>query len=56
MPKIDAWDFTRLRDGKVELRHLRCKILGIEPEKLLSEADINVRVAEYASELKFKST
>lgn len=29
IPRIDAWDFARYRDGKVELRHLRSKILGL---------------------------
>ena len=32
LPRIDAWDFAQLRDGKVELRHLRCKVIGIHPD------------------------
>lgn len=47
IPRIDAWDFAKLRDNKVELRHLRMKALGMPRESLLNMNDIDERVADY---------
>ena len=56
IPRIDAWDFCRYRDGKVELRHLRSKVLGLPKDWLVSLEDINQRVAEYEREIAWKKT
>ena len=50
IPRIDAWDFCRYRDGKVELRHLRSKIIGL-PKDLVTLEDIDQRVAELKREI-----
>lgn len=47
IPRIDAFDFALFRDGKIELRQLRSKVLGIDKNKICSLEDINARVADY---------
>lgn len=51
IPRIDAWDFAQYRDGKVELRHLRSKILGLPKGRIVTLEDINARVAEVEREI-----
>ena len=45
LPRIDAFDFARYRDGEVELRHLRNKVLGIPDNFIVNLEDINANVA-----------
>ena len=45
LAKIDSYDFTRLRDDKVELRQLRNRILGIPDKFIVTMEDIDQRVA-----------
>ena len=52
IPRICAWDFAKFRDDKVELRHLRAKVLGIPPNTVVNMDDIDERVAEYERSLK----
>ena len=54
IPRIDAWDFAKLRDGKVELRHLRSKVLGIPQDYIISIEDVDAKVAEYERALKMQ--
>ena len=56
IPRIDSWDFGKFRDGKVELRHLRSKILGLPKDCLVTLSDIDERVAELERELARKKT
>lgn len=42
--KIDAVDFTRLRDDKSDLRQLRNRILGIPDKFIVSMGDIDAQV------------
>lgn len=39
--RVDAYDFTRLRDDKVDLRALRNKLLGVPDNYIVSMKDIN---------------
>ena len=54
IPRIDAWDFSQLRDGKTELRHLRNKVLGIPKDCIVSMEEINAKVADYERSLKMQ--
>ena len=45
LPQIDAFDFARYRDGEVELRHLRNKVLGIPDNFIVNLEDIDANVA-----------
>ena len=45
LQKIDAYDFTRLRDDKIQMRHLRCKALGIPQDFIVNLDDIDKTVA-----------
>ena len=42
---IDAYDFTRFRDDKSDLRRLRNKVLGIPDGYVVTMEDIEKRVA-----------
>ena len=44
IPKIDPWDFKRFRDGEIELRKLRNKILRIRDDYIPNMDDINDKV------------
>ena len=41
IPKIDPFDFTKYRDGLVELRKLRSQILGISKDYIVNMEDID---------------
>ena len=45
LKKIDAYDFTRLRDDKVDVRQLRNRILGIPDNFIVTMEEIDARVA-----------
>ena len=47
----DAYDFTRLRDDKVDLRTLRNKLIGIPDNYVVSMEDINTRVEQATAKL-----
>ena len=55
IPRIDAWDFAKYRDGQVELRFLRGKVLGVPKDWSINMEDINAKVAEYERALKLQS-
>ena len=48
---IDAYDFTRLRDDKSDLRKLRNKVLGIPDGFIVTLEDIEARVEKATSKI-----
>lgn len=49
---IDAYDFTRLRDDKTDLRKLRNKVLLIPDGYIVTMEDIEARVAYATQKIK----
>ena len=41
LPRCDPMDFKRFRDGKIDLRQLRNKVLGIPDDFIVNMDDIN---------------
>ena len=55
IPKIDPFDFTKFRDGKVEIRKLRSQILGIKKDFIVNMDDIQTKVNEYARDMELEN-
>ena len=50
--RIDAYDFSRFRDDKADLRQLRNKVLNIPDDYIVSLKDIDARVEEESKKMK----
>ena len=45
LDKLDPLDFKKFRDGRIELRSLRNKVLGIPDDFIVNMDDINAKCA-----------
>ena len=46
LPRIDPLEFKKFRDGRIELRSLRNKVLGIPDDFIINMEDINTKCNE----------
>ena len=40
LPRISTFEFTSFRDGKVDLDKLKCKVMGIKPDAMMTKGEL----------------